>query len=223
MFIHLKKFFQTKIKMFNKSQYKKNIASIFTFFIFILIATGTSESKSEKDINKELADYYEVSVKKVEQCKDVWTNSKYRWNNFEYLLGYIYRSKGFFGFFKPSCDGSIKEDFENYKSAFLSAPVNGQTSQECEDWDSVNSMKKKKNCLLEDFIFLYLEGGLSIEEIAFENDSANTPYKIKLEKEAAEREARKKSRKRSEPCEGGFFEGIDLKTGRVKCRWAWEG
>jgi len=76
---------------------------------------------------------------------------------------------------------------------------------------------------LEDFIFLYLEGGLSIEEIAFENDSANTPYKIKLEKEAAEREARKKSRKRSEPCEGGFFEGIDLKTGRVKCRWAWEG
>ena len=182
--------------------------------LITLVAFGLIGCSVEKEAtNKELAKLYGVSVKKVEQCQFVWRNTDYRYDNTGYLLGYIERSWGIFGFFKPSCDGTIKAEFENYKSAFLSAPINGQTSQECENWRSDNffGKTKKRNCLLEDFIYYRLEDNLSIEDISNKNASENIAYIAKIEQE--KKAIREEYEKGFRPCHPSELSNIDRAYG----------
>jgi len=186
--------------MHYNSRFKKHIASMVIFFIFILIAAGSSDSRTAGD---RLADKYNVSVKKAEQCLAEWNS--YGERNYETLLEYI-GSKGIFGFFQPSCDGSIKEKFKNYKTAYLSAPIYGETSQECEDWKPDGLFDNfRKNCLLEDFLFLHRERGLTLKEISIKNASANIPYnsKVAQEKQGARERLAKRCSAVRHPCDKG--------------------
>jgi len=192
--------------MHYNSQFKKHIASMVIFFIFILMAAGSSDSRPA---GERLADKYNVSVKKAEQCMNEWDSSGER--NREALLEYI-GSKGIFGFFQPSCDGSIKEKFKNYKTAYLSAPIYGETSQECEDWTSGALFDfRKKNCLLEDFLFLHRERGLTLKEISIKNASENIAYIAKIEQE--KKAWREEYEKGFRPCYPSELNTIDRAYG----------
>ena len=86
--------------------------------------TSCSSESDWKTNSEILAEKYNVTVKKFDQCVDVWGKSdELAYRSVAEYIG----SKGIFGFFQPSCDGSIKEEFENYKTIYLSAPIYGAT------------------------------------------------------------------------------------------------
>ena len=176
----------------------KNLLLIVTSLVFITSCSSDYETSSEV-----LAAKYNMSVKKFEQCVDEWGKDNER----DYRrVGQYIGSKGIFGFFQPSCNGSIKEKFKNYKTAYLSAPIYGETSQECEDWKPDGLFDNfRKNCLLEDFLFLHRERGLTLKEISIKNASANIPYnsKVAQEKQGARERLAKRCSAVRHPCDKG--------------------
>jgi hypothetical protein len=186
----------------------KNLLLLLTSIVLII-------SCSKKTGNEWFADQYNVSVKTFNQCVDEWGGTKIAqdqekddreaWRVAKYI-----GSKGFLGFFQPSCDGSIKQEFINYKTAYLSAPINGKPSEECKQWRKPKALRSlsKKNCLLEDFLLLHLEGGLTPEEISIKNAEINAPYYTKIEQEKNKREQEKNKRRQQcaakrHPCDYG--------------------
>ena len=173
----------------------KNLLLLLTSIVLMTSCSSESDMRTSSEV---LAEKYNVSVKKFDQCVDVWGKSDE--SAYRRVAEYI-GSKGIFGFFQPSCDGSIKEEFENYKITYLSAPIYGKTSGECEDWRDPKAHRTlaKKNCLLEDFLLLHLEGGLTPEEISIKNAEINSPYyaakAAKIEQENARIEQEEIARK----------------------------
>ena len=175
--------------------YMKNLLLLLT--AMVLMTSCSSDMRTSSEI---LAEKYNLSVEKFDQCVDEWGRSDER--TYRRVAEYI-GSKGIFGFFQPSCDGSIKEGFENYKTTYLSAPIYGKASEECKEWRNPKAASSlaKKNCLLEDFLLLHLEGGLTPEEISIKNALINAPYYAKIEQE--KNRYRQQCAAKRHPCDNG--------------------